>query len=262
VIVVVESCVVGHYKMKKFKIAYTFFIFLLIAISLLFFKGNNITGFFVSPTNAPAGANKQAYKAVVDSYTPTWKESDCYSLFEIDEDSFDIEASNQVYQQDFKLRLLEENTSEDYTSTSTFYLSYFYDKFSVCSLDYAFIIDNFTPVLFEQIKSDLSQEIEQDIEYKKIADFNCNNGKVSMVMWEHPNGALIRLTSYVLFPEDKVPGGCTAEECFAIKTNMNTIHKETLLLNGDKFAYFHYKIRNFLDNYCNPDLPTNITFTE
>jgi hypothetical protein len=81
-------------------------------------------------------------------------------------------------------------------------------------------------------------------------------------MWEQPNGTLTILKSYVIFPEEEVPGGFTAENWFDVNTSISQIRKETLLVNGDKFAYFNYSIVVFLRHYCNPNLPTKITFTE
>lgn len=254
-----------NFKIENIKKEYVLGIIILIAISLLFFGGNNITGFFVSPITDPGGVDMQtydAYKALVDSYTPTWNERYCYTLFGLEEDSFDKETYNQVYQIYGKTSDLGTSTSREYTSASSSNLIYLYDKFSICSFVHQFTLNNFTPVLFEQIKNDIYQEIDQDSDYKKIADFNCNNGKVSMVMWEQPNGALTRLLSFVIFPEEEVPGGFAAEERFRINTSKHKIAKVTSLVNGDKFAYFNYKIVPYRKNYCNPNLPTNITFTE
>lgn len=246
--------------MKNFKKKYITLgiILLLITISLLFFK-DKIREHFISPSIL-AGVDKQiydAYKAFVDSYTPTWNERDCYSLFGLDKGPFECGGSNPIYKFNVKVRSLETHTSRDYTNLTTFRLYYYYDKFSACSFTHMFIFNNFTPVVFEQIKTDIYQEID----YKKIADFNCNNGNVSVVMWEQPNGTLTMLTSYMIFPDEEVPGNLTAGKDLYVNISMNQITKTTLLLNGDKFAYFNYTIAPFLGHYCNPNLPTKITFT-
>ncbi len=255
--------------MKNFKKEYALIILLVLTAISLLFSRDKITGFFISPTNVTGmTVFKQVYdtyyKVFVDSYTPTWNERDCYSLFELDEDGFDEESVDQVSQIHNKIRVLERNTSREYKTISFFELNYFYDKFSVCSFNHLFIPNNFTPVLFEQTRTGIQQEIDQEIDYKKIADFNCNNGNISFVMWEQPNGTLTMLKSYVIFRNEEVSCNSTAGELSCInpnKTSLKQIVKATLLVNGDKFAYFNYTIDPYLEDYCNPNLPTKITFT-
>jgi hypothetical protein len=114
-------------KIENIKKEYAFGILLILltVIFLLFFR-DKITGVFVSPTNAPETmADKltyDTYKALVDSYTPSWNERDCYSLFGLDEDRFDQEFYSQVYPIHVKIRALETNTSREYSTRSFFTL--------------------------------------------------------------------------------------------------------------------------------------------
>jgi len=249
--------------MKNFKRKYVLVIILLIVFSLLFFR-NDIRGKTTGCSTTVTEVDKQtydAYKTSVDSYIPIWSERDCYSLFGIEEGPFDHEVSDQLYQTNIKTRVLETNISREYNYSSNFILFYSYDKFSFCTI-HTFIFKNFEPVLFEQIRNDIQKEIGQNSDYKKIADFNCNNGNISSLMWEQSNGALTILTSYLVFPEDETSFNYTMGKLFNISTGISTIRKSTSLVNWDKFAYFNYTISSSPRNYCNPNLPIKITFTE